>query len=305
MECKQPLVSAIITTYKRQPELIRRALESVLNQTYANVELIVVDDSPADFEFRDEVKALCESYGERVRYERHEKNLGACAARNTGIDKARGEFVACLDDDDEWLPTKIEKQLRKFDSDKIGLVYCGNFIVDEKRGVRYEEKRPVYVGAIFSRLILCNIIGSTSFALCRRDVVVEVGKFDVEMPAAQDYDLWLRIAERYEVMCVDEPLVNYFIHDGEQITQSKTKKATAYRRLLQKHAAYLKKHPKARAIRLLRLAVWQMYDNWFDGVKLWIKAFCAYPFVVGELYGAAKGLVYVALLEKKRKEGRK
>ena len=105
------LVTAVITTHKRTPELVERALKSILAQTYENIEVFVIDDSPEEYELRSAVKNMIESYAEKnVTYIAHDKCMGACAARNTGLEAAKGEFIGFLDDDDEWLPTKLEKQ---------------------------------------------------------------------------------------------------------------------------------------------------------------------------------------------------
>ncbi len=296
---EQPLVSVVVTTYKRKPAMLRRALESVLGQTYRNIELIVVDDSPADYEFRADVKTLCESYGSCARYIPHTTNQGACAARNTGIDAAGGTFIAFLDDDDEWLPTKIEKQLKLFDSDKIGLVYCARYVVDEICERAYVPKLKYFQGNVFDALMFGNFIGSTSFPLLRSDVVRNAGGFDVKLPASQDYDLWLRIAEKYDVAYVNEPLVNYFVHQGEQITKSRISRREAHLRIIEKNKAYLSKHPKAHSARLTILARSYVYDDWRTASKLLLKAFLRYP-LPQKLLIKTVYLLFNCLLFKKR-----
>ena len=111
------LVSAVIITYKRKPEIVKRALESVLSQTYRPLEIIVVDDSPCDYELRSQVRETVESFNEEICYIQHEKNCGACVARNTGLKRAHGKYIAFLDDDDEWVSDKIEKQIAAFNDD--------------------------------------------------------------------------------------------------------------------------------------------------------------------------------------------
>ena len=119
-------VSAVITTYKRAPELLERAILSILAQTYPIKELIVVDDSPADYSLRASVAETVGKYADRgVRYIQHPANMGVSVARNTGASNCTGEFIAFLDDDDEWMPEKIEKQLKKA-SDNVALVYCAH-----------------------------------------------------------------------------------------------------------------------------------------------------------------------------------
>mgnify|MGYP003302745266 CR=1 FL=1 len=138
-----PLVTAIITTYRRQPDIVGRAINSIINQTYKNIEIIVVDDSPPTYERRNDVRRLVESYDKSIIYIQHEKNMGACVARNTGLKMAMGEFVAYLDDDDEWMDTKIEKQLACFTRDDVAVVYCGRVIKEDSTG-RIRKTKCIY-----------------------------------------------------------------------------------------------------------------------------------------------------------------
>ena len=119
----KPLVSAIITTHNREPDMVLCAVKSVLSQTYQNIELIVVDDSSPSFAQRAEVERSVRSASDDILYLKHEVCQGACAARNTGLSHARGYYIGFLDDDDEWLSTKIEEQLKGFSDDNIALVY--------------------------------------------------------------------------------------------------------------------------------------------------------------------------------------
>ena len=295
------MVSAIITTYKRPPEVVERAAKSVLNQTYSDVELIIVDDSPASYELRDSVHYMASSLGERVTYVQHEKNMGACAARNTGIKHAKGEFVAFLDDDDEWLPEKIEKQLSVMEKNKsAALVYCGRYtyIVSEDKTI--EENVEFHSGKVYEKLILNNFIGSTSFPLIRKSVAEKLGGFDVNMKAAQDCEFWLRIAREYDVDYVPEPLVRYYIHEGEQITKDFRKKVEALERLENLNSDYLKKHPKAYSIRLLRRAGCYCGKDIKIGRKLFIKAFVIFPIPSKDMLKAFKRLYVEPILQNER-----
>src|SRR5699024_744473 len=128
----ESLVSVIIPTFKRKKEIVRRAVKSVMAQTYQNIEIIIVDDSPEEFQGSIKIKEYLDSLkDERVKYIKHSENKGANAARNTGIRNSKGNFLAFLDDDDEWLPMKIEKQIQQFKCDQIGMVYCPYLIVNE------------------------------------------------------------------------------------------------------------------------------------------------------------------------------
>ena len=136
------MVSAVITTCKREPAIAERALLSVLNQTYKDIEIIIVDDSPDDYPLRKEVESMVTRHA-GVKYIKHAQCMGACAARNTGLRAASGEFIAYLDDDDEWLPEKTAVQLEAFTDDRIALVYCDAYEVDDTTGNKKVCKRKM------------------------------------------------------------------------------------------------------------------------------------------------------------------
>lgn len=249
------LVSAVITSYKRPPEIVERAVKSIINQTYSNLEIIVVDDSPADYELRDAVRDTVLKYQDRVKYIRHEKNMGACVARNTGIDNSAGEYIAFLDDDDFWRENKIELQLKKALETNAGLIYCKCLITVEETGKQILFKQEYRTGFVYDDLLKWNFIGSTSFPLVKRECFEKCGKFDPMQPAAQDYDVWIRIAEKYEVDYVDEILVDYSVHAGERISADPFNMIKAGELILIKYNDYLKKHPKTLARRKRTIAV--------------------------------------------------
>ena len=125
---EEELVSVIIPTYKRY-DVLSRAIDSALNQTYNNIEIIVIDDNKKESEFRKKTEETMKKYenNSKVKYIKNEKNLGGAETRNVGVKNANGEFIAFLDDDDEFVNDKIEKQMKhykKIESKKIGLIYC-------------------------------------------------------------------------------------------------------------------------------------------------------------------------------------
>lgn len=215
----EKLVSVIITTYKRRKDVLIRAVSSVLNQTYSNLELFIIDDSPSDYKYRDEIRESVNSIDDnRVNYIQHEFNKGACAARNTGIKMSKGKYIAFLDDDDTWDLTKIEKQVCKMDESSCDLVYCGILENDEKKGSKKIKELKKYKGKVFDKLLWDNYIGPTSVALIKRECFDKVGLFNEELKASQDYEMWLRITREFSVDYVDEPLLNYYIYEGERIS---------------------------------------------------------------------------------------
>ncbi|CAM3015070.1 glycosyltransferase family 2 protein [Halobacterium salinarum] len=198
----EQMISVVLPVYN-QPELLREALQSVQKQSLENVEVVVVDDASEDA-----ISHVVNEFGEWARLICHETNRGAAAARNTGIEHAEGKYVAFLDADDIWEPTKLEQQLVAFEhaEDSVGLVYTG-FVQYELDGSEWEQY-PEARGNIYVEELERDLVNPTSTVMVQRDVLEEVGGFDTNLPSRQDYDLWIRITEHYEVDYVDEILVD-------------------------------------------------------------------------------------------------
>jgi glycosyltransferase involved in cell wall biosynthesis len=200
-----PRVSVVIATYNYGC-YIRGAIESVLAQTLQDFEIIVVDDGSID-ETPELVRPFLDDA--RVRYLRTD-HLGQPAAKNAGIRAATGRYVAFLDADDLWLPTKLEKQVALFERSgpEVGVVICRRRWIDEQGNLLpYGERSPQrgdVLAQIFHRPFICF-----SSSMIHRDVLEDVGLFDESIPMSIDYDLWLRIALRYHFDFVDDPLVLY------------------------------------------------------------------------------------------------
>ena len=245
---QKDMVTVIITTYKRRINQIKKAIESVLHQTYKNVELIIVDDSPDDFIYRKEVKKFCESIiDKKVTYIQHEKNLGACMARNTGLYLSKGKYISFLDDDDEYLPTRIEEMLSLFNDDVV-LVYCNANIIDlnniNKKRTYFDDGKQ-YRGNVYHKIMENNFVGSTSFGLIRTEVLMKLGGFDPKIEASQDWDIWIRLAEKGKFEYVSTSLVNYYIYSGDRITNDIKRRIRGLRYLNKKNYKYLCQHPAA------------------------------------------------------------
>ncbi len=237
------LVSAVLTTHNRKLAIVERALVSILNQTYPHIEVIVVDDSSPDYVDRNEIEVLVsELTKNQAHYIRHKTNIGACAARNTGMENATGEFIAFLDDDDEWLPNKIEQQISKFNDPRTALVYCGSQSVNDIDGIIQIRNTLFFSGNVYDKLMRANFIGSTSFPLIRKKYLEEIGGFDVEMQSSQDYDVWLRLAKKYPVEYVPEPLVVYHKHIDERISMNPYKRLAGKERINLKNAKFISEH---------------------------------------------------------------
>jgi len=212
-----PLISVVIPTHNRG-DIVDKAVRSAQNQTYKNIEIIIISDGSED-NTDEVVNKLC-AEDERIRYFSYHPGKGGNVARNTGIKEARGEYVAFLDDDDEWHDEKLAKQLDVFASDdEIGLVCTGI------NGVRTNSSAktifiPPAVRDSSKLILLRNCIGSTTTVMVKKELFDECGCFDENLRALQDYDLWIRLCQKTRVGVVREPCVEY-LNDpaGEQISK--------------------------------------------------------------------------------------
>ena len=217
------LVSVVIPTYSRN-DMLTRAIDCILAQTHQKLDIIVVDDNSPESEFRASTEQLMKRYesDKRVRYIQNEKNLGGAGARNVGIEASKGEYIAFLDDDDEYYPEKIEKQLNVFlnsTSDKLALVYCDVAHVG-KEGTHVDcviKKR--HRGNCLYEAIADDCLASTSMWLVKKSHLNAVGNFTI-VPCKQDSTVILKLLEAgYEVDYVPEVLCLYRNYtDGVRIS---------------------------------------------------------------------------------------
>ena len=224
------LVSAIIPTHNRS-RLLNRSINSVLNQTYSAVDCIVIDDGSTDntTEVIDEIK------DDRLIFFSHKSNKGASAARNTGIRNSNGEFIAFLDDDDEWLPTKLEKQveiLRNLPS-KIGMVYC--WMDYFENGKLIYEHHPKLRGSVFLEVLETQRLGGCPTLLVRKEVFDKIGLFDESLPRGNDGDFIRRVCREYEVDLVPEVLVKVHVDHGKKRISENDKVGLLNHIISQKH----------------------------------------------------------------------
>jgi glycosyltransferase involved in cell wall biosynthesis len=218
-----PKVSIIIPTYNRA-HLLVRAIRSVLNQTFQDFELIVVDDASID-----NTQEIVKAFGEgRIKYIKHKENKGGSAARNTGIKLSKGIYIAFLDDDDEWLPTKLEKQIDRFrkSSDRVGLVYSWAEIIDDK-GNLIMKFHSTKKGKVLREIFKGNFIPSST-VIVKKSCFDKVGLFDESFTSCQDREMWTRIASKYEVEVVPEYLARHHRHSGFSIGTSPKKSIYGY-----------------------------------------------------------------------------
>lgn len=203
------LISAIITTHNRS-EVLERAIRSVKNQTYRNIELIVVDDA-SEVAHRERNKLIAKD----VKYNYIEHSQGGNHARNMGIELSSGKLIAFLDDDDAWHPTKIEKQVALYYDSHFEVIGCGyNYIVEKNEKVLFAtpDIRKGSNEKDFSETVFSGPPFVTSELMITRDALLEVGCFDVTLKAWQEYDLLIRLSEKYIFGCVEEALIDYYVN---------------------------------------------------------------------------------------------
>ena len=235
------LVSVVITTYKRHFDDIMPSLCSAIEQTYDRIEVILVDDNGNGSEYQTEIENGLKTIDEcrDVVYIANDRNSGAQVSRNAGILKSRGEFVAFLDDDDIWMSDKIEKQMHVMDTTEAGLVFSKGWLVSVSDGS--ENRKPYNMSSCFvekldfSDLSYGDYIGTTSQVLVRKSVFANVGLFDIDQPARQDYEMWIRISEKYECIGVPEYLFLHYHHQGEQISKNLRKSIIGCKRIFLKY----------------------------------------------------------------------
>jgi glycosyltransferase involved in cell wall biosynthesis len=246
-----PYVSVIVPTFDR-PAFLQAAIRSVLNQTFSNLEAVVVDDGSAS-----DLAPLLDAFNDgRIRYLRHESNRGEAAARNTGILNARGDYLAFLDDDDEWRPDKLQLQLDLFARSprEVGCVYGGYVAVRAADGHELFRRVPSRRGNLSLELMRDNIMGPTSTVMLTRECIDRVGLCDEEIAYGLDYDLWVRVAQKYHFDFVSDTVVRYSIHDG-QLTGDAARVVKGHENLIRKYGSAIKPDRRMVATKYFDLAM--------------------------------------------------
>lgn len=226
----KPIISVIIPTYNRG-YIINRAIDSVISQTFKNIEIIIVDDNS-----NDNTKNLIVSYKDsRIRYLKHNINMGAQAARNTGIKNSKGDYIAFLDSDDEFLPNKLELQYNAFCNSpkKVGVIYSHAYIRDESNN-DIGEFCINFKGNIYKDILKYLCIDFIT-PLTRRECFEKMGFLDERVPSYQEWDTFIRISKYYEFEYIPKKLAIHYHHKGERISQSILKDAIGFAYVVNKH----------------------------------------------------------------------
>lgn len=214
---KSPKVSVVVITHRRV-EILKRAVKSVLAQTYSNLELIIVNDGSNDAT-EPYLDALHDS-NSKIKVIHHAVPRGACAARNSGIRAATGEFVAGLDDDDEFMPDRIECLVAAYGPKYAYVCAQNELVVDGQCSVHWKPRKIK-----MSMLMWFNVVDNQ--ILAPRSLFFKAGLFDESLPSAQDYDMWVRMLEVSDsdvVYCVQKPLQKIYVEVARASVTTKDKK---------------------------------------------------------------------------------
>ena len=233
-----PLVSVVLPVYNRE-DTIARAINSVLNQSYTNVELIIVDDCSTDHSLR----VAHEFQDDRVNVIALQQNVGANSARNKGAMEAQGQYIAFQDSDDEWFRDKLETQIRDMVDRKLTASFCAHYLIDGVGSTiipkDYTDQEK-YEAGLINVLVTRNVI-STQTLVVRRDAFMAVGGFDEDMPRLQDYEFAIRLVQKEQIGYIARPLVSVY-RTNESISTNMEALGKAVALLLVKHGAFLNLH---------------------------------------------------------------
>lgn len=299
---KKLKVSVIIPTYNRE-SMIRDAIQSVLKQTHQNFEIIIIDDASDD-----NTEEVVKSFNDvRIKYILHKENKGGSAARNNGIKKATGKFIAFLDSDDWWHPKKLELQLFKMETSRINpdVIYTGIRQVNNY-GELIKEIIPIFRGNILNELLNENVVGTTSSVFLKKDIFSDVGLFDENLPSRQDIDLWIRASGKYTFDYVKTPLVYQRIHKN-RITENLDLKIKGRLLLLDKIYEQLKNDNKKLSKYYYETGILYICKgNMNSGRKFLTKSLIAFPYIktalaIGFTLLGFNGFILILRLKQKLK----
>ena len=226
------MVSVIIPTYNREKSVLA-AVNSVLDQTYKDLELIVIDDGSTD-RTKDILGRIQDA---RFRYV-YQKNAGACAARNHGIELAKGDFIAFHDSDDIWHEDKLAKQMCIFKNNDVDLVFC-KLNYTNANGVTVLQPDHIKEGLVSP---VINLFGIGTQTIIGKSSIFKNFRFDEKLPRFQEFELLYRIAENHTLYCLDEGLVDYSI-GGDSISSNPEKLYITCKSILDKHPEMKTRYP--------------------------------------------------------------
>ena len=268
-----PKVSVITATYNHA-HFLARSIQSVLNQTYEDFELIIVDDGSTD----DTEKVVKNLSNEKVKYIKHQKNQGASVARNTGIRSAKGDYIAILDADDEWTPEILEKQMKVYYTApmEVGVVYTRYIKYDSLGDCVPPLKVAKKKGDLFKQLLYGLHIQWQS-SLIKRECFNKVGLISESMLYARDWDFFLRISQHYQFLYIDKPLA--IIYEQPEGRLSKQERLIVdIQRILKMYFSQIKQDRRVLAKYYFRIAYFSCSVGKIgQGRCYYLKSLRAYP----------------------------
>lgn len=267
------LVSVVLPTHNRA-RLLANAMQSVLNQTYRNLELVIVDDGSED-----NTPQIVAARGDpRVRYAAHAVKKGAAAARNTGIRMAAGEYVAFQDSDDVWRPDKLTAQIGALEKSGAAVSVCSHRLLGGREVSEAIREDREMSGEEVIAYLLAGMRISTQTIVARTKALRDVGGFDESLEVSHDYELCLRLALRNSFVFLSRALVD--IHRSpDSISGNPVRYATATDRIVAKHAELFRRHPRGRSILLLKAAKYFGYADDYKQSRRYVgRALKANPF---------------------------
>ena len=204
-------ISVIIPTYNRADK-IKKSVQSVLDQTYGEFDLIIIDDASSD-DTESVVKSIQDS---RIRYKKLKANLGAAGARNEGVKQTDSKYIAFHDSDDLWMPDKLEKQLRYMENNPdVGMVYGKLKVISPERTYEFPNETidGDLEGNLYSWLLKRNTIDTPSMFI-RKKCFVETGGFDSSLRCLEDWEFAIRFSRKFKIGYIDEVLLDSFVSEG-------------------------------------------------------------------------------------------
>lgn len=251
MKGNQPLISIVTPTYNREA-FLAEAIQSVIDQTYENFELIIVDDGSTDGS-----EVLVQRYVQedsRIRYFK-QHNQGQSVARNRGIQESRGEFVCFLDSDNKWFPDKLEVSVKAFaDNSSVDIVYGNNVTISETGAELSRSNMPRHSGMITERLLADNFI-SMNTTMVRKHCFDTLGAFNERDRLAEDYELWLRLSTQFRFLYVPHYFGYYRVMD-DQISTDKEARFSANEQIIH---SFLEQFPDALTRKQKRAGLCRFY----------------------------------------------
>lgn len=258
-----PTVSVIIPTCNR-PELVKKAIRSVLNQTYQDFEIIVVDDGIKK-RAEEAVKSFTD---QRIRYIKHNQNRGGAAARNTGIRAAQGEFIAFLDDDDQWLPEKLEIQMEEFINTPAEVGFCFTAVTQKRDEGDSSSQVPSGVVDYYEQALRTFKGILTSSLIIKKQAFDKVGLFDENFPSHQEAELMIRLSREYKGLGINKPLVVMIVFSKHQsVGKNLDNRIAGREQILEKHFAKFRKRPQILAKHYFQLALFYRDNGQYKNAR--------------------------------------